>query len=221
MSSQQQVNAVLSLILAACCWENQSVVHTTPLPNPASWLYSACPGEIVEIDCSSAKSVRTNFSSLIRLLVLFQLAQQNTAERLSSEPALGKGMKEFDSDGNGHTQEEEWAGLQDFVGAQAQRGYSSSCCPFSLINVLGVAANLWSQAAVAAPHCTQLLLGSSKLPAAPRKEPPTCGKSTLLYTLRAKQVSNCSYMDNTFQHCFHAYTTSLEASKNSQQFSFN
>lgn len=132
------------------------------------------------IDCSSAKSVRTNFSPLVKPLVLFQLAQLNTAEHFSSAPAVGKGLKEFDSDGNGHTQEEERAGLEDFVGAQASRGYTSSCCPFFLINVLGVAANLWSQAAVAAAHCTQLLLGSSELLAAPRKECPTCSKSSVL-----------------------------------------
>lgn len=132
------------------------------------------------IDCSSAKSVRRNFSPLIKLLVLFQLAQLNTAECFSSEPAVGKGLKEFHSHGNGHTQEKEYTGLQDFVGAQAYRGYTSSCCSFFLINdVLGVTANLWSQTAVAAPHCTQQLLGSSELPPAPRKEPPMCGKSSV------------------------------------------
>lgn len=144
MNSQQQGNAVLSPMLAACCQEDQSELHTTPLPNPASWLYSTCPEGTFEIDSSSAKSVRTNFSPCIKQLVLFQLIQLNTAEYFSSESAVGKGLKEFNSDVNGHTQEEEWAALQHFTGAQAYRGYTSSCCPFFLITMLGVAAKSWS-----------------------------------------------------------------------------
>lgn len=131
MSSQQQVNAVLSVILAACCWEDQSIPYITPLTNSASQLYFTCPRQIVEIDSSTAKSVTTNFSPLIKPPVLFQLAQLNTAEHSSSEPVVGKGLKVFDSDGNGHKQEEEQAGLQNFAGHSPTEGTSPAIALFS------------------------------------------------------------------------------------------
>lgn len=69
-----------------------------------------------------------------------------------------KELKKFDGDSNKCKQGEEQAGIQDIAGSQVCRAYTY-CCPFFLISVLGVAANLWSQAAVAAAHSTQLPLG--------------------------------------------------------------
>lgn len=113
-----------------------------------------------------------------------------------------KGLKEFDGDSNRCRQGEEQTGLQEAAGAQAYRGYTCSYCPFFLINELTVAANLWSQAAVAATQSTQLLLGSRELPAAPGKEPPNQEKA--LFHKFCKQIS-CSYTDEAFQHYLCTY----------------